>query len=117
PAYYQWRVNGQDILGATRAAVYTPPLALADDGKQYTCVIHAGGVIATSAVAVVNVTAGPVSDDQPYIGVNFVGGDAAGASGTLLARDVLGVVPQGNFNNLTGGAGTGVALQDADGLP
>jgi hypothetical protein len=35
----------------------------------------------------------------------------------LLARDVLGVVPQGNFNNLTGGAGSGVPLVDADGLP
>jgi hypothetical protein len=117
PPFYQWQVSGQDIPGATRAAYYTPVLGQADSGTQYRCVIHAGGAIVTSSAAAVTVTAGPAPASAPFVAANFVGGDAAGASGSLRASDVLGVVPQGSWNNLTGGAGTDTPLVDAAGLP
>ncbi|HYV32028.1 MAG TPA: hypothetical protein VEO53_13105, partial [Candidatus Binatia bacterium] len=103
PAFYQWQVNGQDIPGATRAAYYTPGLAVGDNGQQYRCVIHAGGAIVNTAVATVTVNAGPAPTSEPFVGVNFIGGDAAGASGSLRPVDVVGVIPQANWNNLAGG--------------
>jgi hypothetical protein len=115
PAFYQWQLNGADVPGATRAAYYTPVLNVADSGTQIRCIVHGGGVIATSAVATVTVVAGPPSTSQPYIGVNFIGGDAAGASGTLRPDDVVGVVPQENYNNVAGAAVTELPLTDANG--
>jgi hypothetical protein len=115
PAFYQWQVGGQDIPGATRAAYYTPVLAVGDSGKQYRCMIHAGGAVVTSAAATVTVTAGPAPISDPYVGISFVGGDPAGAGGTLRAIDVVGVVPQANWNNVPGGTGADVALVDASG--
>jgi hypothetical protein len=116
PAFYQWQFENADVLNATRAAFYTAPLSLADSGKKIRCIVHAGGVIATSAVVSVTVVAGPASADQPYLGVNFAGGDAlAGASGVLRPSDVVGVVPQANFNNVAGAAVTEMPLVDADG--
>ncbi len=49
------------------------------------------------------------------VGVNFVGGiaESVGAKVTALA----GVVPQRNWNNLEGGAGSPILLIDANGLP
>jgi hypothetical protein len=71
--------------------------------------------VSTSAVATVTVNAGPAPTAQPLIGVNFVGGGSDGPGGTLSSNDVVGVVPQANYNNLSGGTGTGVALRNADG--
>ncbi|HXJ59612.1 MAG TPA: PA14 domain-containing protein [Verrucomicrobiae bacterium] len=115
PAFYQWQLAGANVPGATRAAFYTPILNVADSGIQVRCVIHAGGVVATSAVATVTVTPGSAPATQPYLGVNFIGGDAAGASGSLRPIDVVGVVPQANFNNVAGATATDVPLVDADG--
>lgn len=40
------------------------------------------------------------------IGVNFVGGGGPNTGSSLAATDIAGVVPQGNFNNETGGTQT-----------
>jgi hypothetical protein len=114
-AYYQWQFDGADVAGATRAAYYTEILSPGESGKQVRCIVYAGGVIATSTVATITIVAGPVPTSQPYIGVNFVGGDAAGASGVLRPNDVVGVVPQANFNNISGAAVTETPLVDANG--
>jgi hypothetical protein len=115
PAFYQWQIGGVNVPGATRAAFYTPVLSAANNGNQIRCVIHAGGAVATSAVATVTVQAGAAPSSQPYLGVNFIGGDAAGASGSLRPIDVVGVVPQANYNNVAGATAADVALVDAEG--
>ncbi len=115
PAFYQWQIDGADVIGATRAAYYTATLSPADSGKNVRCIVHAGGIVATSSVATITVVPGPALLEQPYIGVNFVGGDAAGASGSLRPIDVVGVVPQANFNNVAGGAVSDAPLVDANG--
>lgn len=53
------------------------------------------------------------------IGVNFVGGQGPGdgQTRTLAPSDVAGVVPQGNWVNVTGSSGTNVALTDDTGTP
>ena len=117
PTFYQWQRNGVNIAGATRAAYYTPILGTGNNGDQYSAIIWGGGALGTSAVATVTVNAGPAPAAQPLVGINFTGGGTDGPAGVLQSNDVVGVVPQGNFNNLTGGAGSGVALQNADGTP
>jgi hypothetical protein len=79
-------------------------------------IVAGGGATATSAVATVTVNAGPAPALQPYIGANFIGAAAGiGYSGILRSNDVAGVVPQANYNNLTGGTGANVVLNDANG--
>lgn len=116
PVYYQWQVNGVSIPGATRAAYYTPILSTAESGKQYRVVISGGGAVVTSAAAVVTVNPGRPPAVTPWIGANFSGGaGGVGPSGVLRADDVVGVVPQSNWNNLAGATGTDVPLVDAEG--
>jgi PEP-CTERM motif len=70
--------------------------------------------IALAAAATLAV-AGMSSAATPYIGVNFVGGGGGpGAATTLDPTDVAGLVPQGNFNNVTTTTGAGVALVDSN---
>ena len=116
PAFYQWQLAGVNVPGATRAAYYTPVLNAADNNTQVRCVIHAGGVVTTSAVATVTVSAGSATA-QPYLAINFSGGDAAGAAGSLRPIDVVGVVPQDTWNNVAGATATDVALVDTLNLP
>jgi hypothetical protein len=115
PVFYQWQRNGTDIPWATRAAYFTPVLSGTNSGDQYRVLIYGGGSVATSAVATVTVSAGLPPIVESFIGVNFVGGGTDGPGGTLRSNDVVGVIPQGNYNNLAGGAGTGVSLLSADG--
>ena len=52
----------------------------------------------------------------PYIGVNFVGGSFGGAPTSLDPTDSAGVVPQTNYNNVTGQTGAALALNNASGV-
>ena len=116
PVYYQWQRDGVDIGGATRAAYITPVLETADSGHQYRVLIWGGGAVATSSSAAVTVTAGARPNVEPWIGASFSGGAAGvGPAGILRSEDVVGVVPQGNWNNLGAATGTDVPLVDADG--
>lgn len=54
---YQWRRNGVDIAGANAASYTTPTLALADSGARYTVQMSNAAGLATSAEAVLTVTA------------------------------------------------------------
>ena len=48
PLSYQWRKNGADIPGATRATYTTPPTTLADNGSRFSVVISNGAGSVTS---------------------------------------------------------------------
>ena len=116
--FYQWQLNGVDIPEANRSVFYTPILGVADNGKQYRVIVSASGVTATSASASLIVTGDPVvSDIQPFIGVNFVGGGTGGAGGILGPLDVAGVVQQQHFNNHRGSGAAGIELVDSTGTP
>jgi len=67
------------------------------------------------AGAVALAVSGMASAATPFIGVNFVGGSAGGAPTSLDPADSAGVVPQANYNNVTGSTGTSVALINAQG--
>jgi hypothetical protein len=49
------------------------------------------------------------------IGVNFVGGGGPNTGSSLAPTDVAGLVPQGNFNNASGGSGSLTGLTDQNG--
>lgn len=114
PVYYQWRVNGTDIAGATRPTYLTPVLAASDSGKRYSVVISVAGRDTPSEEAGLTVVAGDPSPLEPWIGVNFVGG-GDNLPGRLTAVDVAGVVPQEHWNNLAGASFESVPLHDAMG--
>jgi hypothetical protein len=117
PVFYQWQRNGVDIRGATRAAYFTPILSLADSSTQFRCILWGGGSVATSQVATVTVNVGAPPTSQPFIGLNFIGGAAGqGPGSSLRSNDVVGVVPQANYNNLPNALTDGPLL-DADGAP
>lgn len=119
PVFYQWQVNGVDIPGATRQAYTTPVLGTSDSGKVYRVIATGGGATLASTAAVVTVVPGPAPQVEPYVGVNFVGGNAAinQPGGTLRSNDVFGVVGQENFNNIAGASAASAPLVDADGNP
>jgi hypothetical protein len=114
PIYYQWKVNGTDIPGATRLAYTTPVLTGADSGKVYSVVVSVAGKDTASSNATLTVNAGDPSNLQPYIGINFVGG-GDNLPGRLSAVDVAGVALQENWNNLTGFQFDAAPLTDAAG--
>jgi hypothetical protein len=114
PVYYQWRVNGTDIPGATRTTYYTPVLTAADSGKVYSVVVSVAGKDTASANATLTVQGTTASNLQSYIGINFVGG-GDNLPGPLTGVDVAGVALQENWNNLTGTTFDQVALRDAAG--
>lgn len=115
PIYFQWQRNNVDIPGANYATFITPVLTAADNGAIYRVVVSVGGNSFTSGNAKLTVAGTETSDEQPYIGVNFVGAYTAIAGGTLAPTDVTGVVPQENFNNISGFTATDAALVDASG--
>jgi Bacterial Ig-like domain len=119
PVSYQWQVNGVDIPGATRQAYTTPVLGTGDSGKAYRVIASGGGTIMASTAAVATVVAGPAPQVEPYIGVNFVGGNVGQnqPGGTLRSNDVFGVVGQENFNNISGNSAASAPLTDAAGNP
>jgi hypothetical protein len=116
PIYYQWRVNGADIPGATRNVYVTPTLAESDSGKVYSVVVSVAGADNPSANATLTVTPGTGSSEVPYIGANFVGGGGL-ASGVLSPTDVAGVVFQEKWNNVTGFTADNLVLADDRGAP
>ena len=115
PIYYQWKVGGIDIPGATRTSYTTPVLTSGDSGKVYSVVVSVAGKDTPSANATLTVNAGEPSNLQPYIGINFVGG-GDNLPGRLTPVDVAGVVQQENWNNLAGSLFEAVPLNDAAGV-
>ncbi len=61
PLGYQWQRNGTAIAGATAASYTTAATTLADSGARYRVVVTNGGGNATSADAVLTVSAAPVA--------------------------------------------------------
>ena len=114
PFYYQWQANGVDIPGAIRSSYTTPILATSDSGKKYRCVVSVAGIDNTSSEATLTVIPGDPSNQQPYLGINFVGGGTSGGA-SLSAVDVAGAVPQAGWNNLNGFTFDAAALKDASG--
>jgi hypothetical protein len=55
--FYQWQKDGVDITGATAPRYVTPPLALADGGASYRCLVCIPGASVTSDPATLAVTA------------------------------------------------------------
>jgi len=115
PVYYQWRVGGVDIPGATRSVYQTPILSAGDNGKVYSVVVSVAGKDTPSGTAVLTVQGTSTSNLQPYIGINFTGSGNDSVPGRLTGVDVAGVVLQENWNNLSGFDFADVALQDASG--
>jgi hypothetical protein len=76
---------------------------------------HRGQAAALIAGFVVLVAAG-ISSHAAGIGINFTGGgNASSPAISLLPTDVAGVVPQSNFNNISGGSGAALALVNNSG--
>lgn len=117
PVYYQWQLNGVDIDGATRPAYTTPALSQSHNGGKYRCVVSVAGVDTPSAEATLTVVPGQPSPQQPFIGVNFVGGGGGSVGSRLHRADVAGVVPQENWNNLAGFNFADQPLANAAGQP
>ena len=121
PLYYQWRSNGVDIAGANRATYITPVLDPSYNGAVYSVLISVAGSDTLSTGATLSVVPGAPPGVQPYVGINFSGGDYAVVPGVLTPFDVAGVVRQENWNNIWGAsfdgfnAGTGGLLVDAGG--
>ena len=57
----------------------------------------------------------PARGGAILVGANFVGGDAENAGGTVTGS--AGVVPQENWNNLSGGTGFPITVNASDGEP
>jgi hypothetical protein len=55
--WYQWMKNGAPIPGATAPTLNIPAAAVADNSAQITAVVGTEGLVVTSAVAVLTVTA------------------------------------------------------------
>ncbi len=113
--FYQWQLNGNDIVGAVRPTYVTPLLLAADAGNAYRVVVSANGSSNTSNAGTVAVGAAVVATEAPYIGINFVGGGNGSPGASLSVYDVAGVVPQDHYNNLEGGVFAAVPLRDAAG--
>jgi len=56
PLHYQWRKNGQNIIGATKASYSTPPTTLLDNGTLYSVVVtnNLGSVTSNNATLTVH---------------------------------------------------------------
>ena len=56
PPEFQWRLNGNDIVGATNQNYIVKKISERDDGT-YTCLVHnvAGGVLWEEAIVVVSI--------------------------------------------------------------
>jgi len=55
PFTYQWRKNGMNITGATKASYVTPPVTTADNGSRFSVVVSNSVGNATSNDAVLTV--------------------------------------------------------------
>ena len=88
---YQWQSNGVDVADAIQATYTTPPLALANNGDQYRCVVSASGFTASSRAATVYVVE-PTPVPGPLMWLNFewegmdFGGSATRHDGTFVGN-------------------------------
>ena len=60
-----------------------------------------------------------ISAQTPSLGINFAATDPDEATSSLAPSEVAGVIPAGNWNNLSGASGeaTGTLVYDANGNP
>jgi hypothetical protein len=79
PAAFQWKKNGEPILGAVGASYQTPAASAADDGTRYSVTVSnfAGSVTSRQAL----LTESSVPAQTPFSGT------AAGIPGTIQAED------------------------------
>jgi hypothetical protein len=122
PLFYQWRSNGVNIAGANLRTYITPLLDSSYNGTVYSVVVSVAGKDTVSSNATLTVVPGVTPAVAPYVGISFAGGDYQVVPSALGARDVAGVIRQGNWNNLYGGNydgttyGLGGSLVDANGI-
>jgi hypothetical protein len=107
PFAYQWRVDGVDIAGATKAAYTTAILTTEDDGQSYSCLVSNEAGEIESAVAILQVMAqedntARVSDGLQVL---YTFNEGSGA----VVNDVSGV---GTALNLTIDDTSAVSWQD-----
>jgi hypothetical protein len=65
PLSYQWRKNGEDIIGATGASYTTPATTAADNGALFSVMVSNGGGSVTSNNATLTVKLPPSITTQP----------------------------------------------------
>ncbi len=85
PLAYQWQRNHVDIDFETDSSYTLDPVALADDGDQFRCVVSNGSGNATSADAVLSVTTNQPPTATillPTTGTTYGGGDVVDYSGS-----------------------------------
>ncbi|MEO7677857.1 MAG: hypothetical protein ABIV39_13945, partial [Verrucomicrobiota bacterium] len=63
---YQWRREGTNVPGETRATLYLPQVFLADSGSQFQCVLTANSISVTSSVATITVIPNRTADVNFY---------------------------------------------------
>ncbi len=68
PLSYQWRKNGESIVGATGSSYTTPPVTLEDDGSRFSVVVSnsAGSVTSRNAKLVVISGLARETSDQEF---------------------------------------------------
>jgi glucose/arabinose dehydrogenase len=79
PLRYQWQSDGVDIPGATAASYTTLPLALANSGAMFRCVVSNGFGVVMSASAVLTVTPTVKGDFNNDGKVDLLFRDSSGA--------------------------------------
>jgi hypothetical protein len=85
PLSYQWRRNGANIAGATAASYTIASVVQADNGARFSVVVSNSAGSATSAEAVLTVTANQAPTAtivQPAAGTLYAGGTVITYSGT-----------------------------------
>ncbi|MBK8914899.1 MAG: immunoglobulin domain-containing protein [Phycisphaerales bacterium] len=75
PVSYQWRLDGQEIPGATQSALNIDPVTMGDVGS-YDCVVTNGCGTATSQSATLSLSATTSITQQPESALACVGGVA-----------------------------------------
>jgi glucose/arabinose dehydrogenase len=84
---YQWRQNGNDLIGSTNATLTLPNLQAPNAGNYYALISNAGGSV-TSAVAVIN-----VNPSAPVILTNLTAKSVLAGSKVTFQLGVIGSAP------------------------
>jgi hypothetical protein len=112
---YQWRLDGNPIVGATSATYTTPALLPANDGSKYDVVVSNGQGSATSAEATVTL-ASIISSSAPWWDTQWDYRAPLTAFPESVARTDKVVEEAVNFSDLMAAAGSGGPTFDANSI-
>jgi hypothetical protein len=104
---FQWKLNGQNIQGATTSELYIPNVALTDSGKVYSVVLSNSGIDVTSADATLTVI--PVETENVAFYRQAVESEASLLSYFPVDNDSAGVL-----TNTKNAAGNGTIQGNTD---